>query len=229
LLPVADDGFREVRCAVVVMRMAAFVLASERTPMFNDGDSSSNIRAADVNLLEHGGKRYLLASPMASLEAAYMAFIDEFRTHGEGHFVHEDVLEANGFSAYLAWLGQGERGELGTEFCPWSAFWLVDVDDCSIVGISSLRHSLSSWMQERGGHVGYRIRPSRRGHGFAQLLLCQMERLAQARGITELMVVCHDDNPASAAVIERRGGAEYAPIADGARMLRRFRIALQAG
>jgi len=79
-------------------------------------------------------------------------------------------------------------------------------------------------MQARGGHIGYRVRPSRRRAGLGRLLLKETARLAYQRGIDPVMVVCHDDNVASAGVILSCGGAEYEAMPDGERMLRRFRL-----
>jgi predicted acetyltransferase len=179
-----------------------------------------------ANTLTHNGNVFHLARPSVALGSAFLAFLNEFKENGEGHFVFEEVLESEGLSAYLAWLEQGERGELGKDgYSPWSAYWLVDARDGSIAGVSSLRHELNAFMQERGGHVGYRVRPSRRRAGLGGLLLQEMTRLAHQRGIDPLMVVCHDDNPASAAVILKCGGVEYEALQDGERMLRRFRLA----
>lgn len=159
---------------------------------------------------------------------AFLDFLNEFKSNGEGHFVFEDVLETDGVAAYVTWLERGERGELvDAGYCPWSAYWLVDLSDGSIAGVSSLRHVLSVQMRERGGHVGYRVRPARRRAGLGRLLLNEMVRLAGLRGIDPVMVVCRDDNAASAGVILSCGGVEYDPVPDGERMLRRFNVAVQ--
>ena len=174
----------------------------------------------------HNGDTVHLVRPSVDLRGAFLAFQNEFKENGEGHFVFEEVLETEGFAAYVDWLGQGERGELAKNgYSPWSDYWLLDARDGSIAGVSSLRHELNVFMQERGGHVGYRVRPARRRAGLGRLLLREMARLAHERGIDPLMVVCHDDNPASAAGILGCGGVEYQGLQDGERMLRRFRLA----
>jgi predicted acetyltransferase len=173
----------------------------------------------------HEGRSFQLERPSVARGSAFLEFLEEFKRHGEGHFVFEDLVEADGVAAYVAWLGRGERGELvDAGYCPWSAYWLVDASDGSIAGVSSLRHELSAQMEERGGHVGYRVRPSRRRAGLGRLLLSEMVRAAGLRGIDPAMVVCRDDNAASAGVILSCGGVEYEPVPDGDRMLRRFRL-----
>src|SRR4051812_41090912 len=93
--------------------------------------SQSSVVASFV----HQGKTMLLLSPTSSMERQFVSFVEEFKAAGEGHFVHEDVLEVQGFKSYVQWLGLGERGELGAGFAPWSAYWLYDQDADSIAGI----------------------------------------------------------------------------------------------
>jgi len=175
--------------------------------------------------LNHQGQEFFLARPAVALGPAFLEFLNEFKARGEGHFVFEDVLETAGLPAYVAWLEQGERGELAhAGYVPWSAYWLVDASNNSVVGISSLRHELNMPMRTRGGHVGYRVRPSRRRSGLGSLLLREMARLGHQRGIDPVMVVCHEDNIESAGLILSCGGTEYEPILDGERNLRRFRL-----
>ena len=181
--------------------------------------------ATPIELIHHG-RPFLLTRPSVASGQAFLDFLEEFKAHGEAHFVFEQILEAEGLPAYVAWLEQGERGELSAAgYVPWSAWWLVDARDGTIVGVSSLRHELDASLRERGGHVGYRVRPSRRREGLGSLLLREMARLAARRGIDPLMVVCHDDNPASAGVIAHCGGVEYDSVQDGARRLQRFTLA----
>ena len=175
--------------------------------------------------LVHNGQAFQLVRPVIARGPAFLAFLDEFKENGEAHFVFEPALESGGIPGYLTWLEQGERGELVKDgYMPWSAYWLVGACDGSIVGVSSLRHELDAAMQERGGHVGYRVRPSRRRAGLGSLLLRETTRIAHLRGIDPVMVVCRDDNPASAGVILGCGAVEYEALQDGDRMLRRFRL-----
>lgn len=162
--------------------------------------------------------------PTTELRQSFLDFVDEFRGIGEAHFVLEPVLEENGVEAYVAWLADGEAGRLGDEFVPWSAYWLVDPEELEVLAIGSLRHQLSEVLAERGGHIGYRVRPSRRGQGYAQMLLKELLAEARTRGIAPVLAVCHDDNPASAAVLISAGAIEYDSVPDGARQLRRFRF-----
>jgi predicted acetyltransferase len=82
--------------------------------------------------------------------------------------------------------------------------WMV-VDD-TVVGRISLRHTLTPWLLEVGGHIGYAVRPSARRRGYATAALALMLDVAAERGIDPVLVPCDDDNVASRKVIEANGG-----------------------
>ena len=82
---------------------------------------------------------------------------------------------------------------------------MVD-DDEEVVGRISLRHTLTPWLLEVGGHIGYAVRPTARRRGHATTALGLMLRVAAERGIDPVLVTCDDDNVGSRRVIEANGG-----------------------
>lgn len=164
--------------------------------------------------------RLELISPSLSHEADFMAMVDEFMEVGEREYVYEDVLFGEGFAQYVDWLSRGERGELDG-LSPWSAYWAVDSSSGSLVGISSLRHRLSPWMSQFGGHIGYRVRPSMRRMGIGTNLLQLTLLQASARGIARALVVCTPDNLGSQGVLRKNGAVFEAEVStEGHRLLR---------
>jgi len=79
-------------------------------------------------------------------------------------------------------------------------------DRSYLVGSSRLRHTLTPDLEQEGGHIGYDIRPSQRGKGYATLLLNLMLEEAKGSGLTGVLVTCDETNIASARVIEKNGG-----------------------
>jgi predicted acetyltransferase len=75
-----------------------------------------------------------------------------------------------------------------------------------LVGRVSIRLQLNEHLAARGGHIGYGVRPAFRRRGYAHEILRQAVSLAHQAGVRSILVVCDDDNTASAAVIERCGG-----------------------
>ena len=95
-----------------------------------------------------------------------------------------------------------------------------------IVGACSLRHELTDALRDFGGHVGYGVRPSERGKGYASLMLKLVLREARRRGIRRVLLTCDSDNAASRRVIEKAGGVlDSQSFSDRAgRMTRRYWI-----
>ena len=96
-----------------------------------------------------------------------------------------------------------------------------------VVGRVSVRHELTPFLAEHGGHVGYAVRPAFRRRGYATALLAYALDLARAQGIEPVLVTCDADNVASAAVIGRSGGTfeRLAQASDGLPPKRRYWIA----
>lgn len=86
------------------------------------------------------------------------------------------------------------------------ATFLVAEVDGQIVGRVSIRHRLNEYLQQRGGHIGFGIRPEFRGRGFATEILLEALKIASGLGIERVLVTCDDTNIASGRVIEKCGG-----------------------
>ena len=109
---------------------------------------------------------------------------------------------------YLAFLEAERRGELFPDRPDRvAATLLVAAAEGTIVGRSSIRHTLNAFLEREGGHIGFGVRPTFRRRGYATEILQQSLVVARALGITDVLVTCDDDNIGSASVIERCGGA----------------------
>ncbi len=82
--------------------------------------------------------------------------------------------------------------------------WILDGDD--VIGFLALRTRLNDWLLEQGGHIGYSVVPSRRRQGHATRALALAVRRAADLGLDRVLVVCDEDNLASARTIEACGG-----------------------
>ncbi|MCI5059998.1 MAG: GNAT family N-acetyltransferase [Alphaproteobacteria bacterium] len=87
---------------------------------------------------------------------------------------------------------------------PYEALWLT-ADDI-FIGEVSFRHKLNEMLENFGGHIGYGIRPSLSGQGFATLALKLTKDRAAQIGIEKLLLTCSPNNPASERVITKNGG-----------------------
>jgi predicted acetyltransferase len=104
--------------------------------------------------------------------------------------------------------------------------FLIAVVDGIIVGRLSVRHSLSAFLLQQGGHIGYGVLPAHRRKGYATEILRQGLIIARSLGIITVLVTCDDNNVASSKTIEHHGGLPDAPYvpADGSIPTRRYWI-----
>ena len=113
------------------------------------------------------------------------------------NFVYEDWLETN---------MQKEMGiNLPENRVPSIQFVLFD-DVGRALGFLNLRLRLNEGLLNYAGHIGYSIRPSERGKGYAKETLRQGLQVAKEKNIEKALVTCSVNNPASRAVILANGG-----------------------
>ena len=74
------------------------------------------------------------------------------------------------------------------------------------LGFLNLRLRLNEGLLNYAGNIGYSIRPSERGRGYAKEALRQGLQLAKEKNIKKALVTCSVNNPASRAVILANGG-----------------------
>ena len=110
---------------------------------------------------------------------------------------------------------------------PSTTYFAIRKKDNRLVGIIDLRHHinhpiLGTW----GGHCGYTVRPSERGHGYAKEMLRLNLNNAKELGIERLLITCHSDNAASEKTIVINGGIyEKTIVVDGTK-IKRYWIAV---
>ena len=145
-----------------------------------------------------------LVEPCEELREGYIEYVEEFRAAGEKVVGQWGDVDED-FTAFVQRLRDYAHGmNLPDEWVPATTFWLV----CGgrVLGTADLRHRLTEALKDVGGHVGYGIRPSERGKGYATLMLELVLVKAKQLGLGRVLVTCDKDNPASARVIQKNGG-----------------------
>jgi predicted acetyltransferase len=94
--------------------------------------------------------------------------------------------------------------QLPDDIVPTTQLWWVS--GTTYLGRLSIRHTLTGWLRQYGGHIGYGVRPSARCQGHASAMLAASLPAAKRLGIDPALLTCDDTNLASRKVIEACGG-----------------------
>lgn len=111
-------------------------------------------------------------------------------------------------------------------FVPSSLYFLID-SSLRIIGALHLRHELNDSLTQIGGHIGYGIRPSERGNGYATKMLKLGLEIAKQHELREVLLTCDDDNIASYKTIELNGGVLKDIIEVKGVFVRRYTITIE--
>ncbi|KEO84557.1 GNAT family N-acetyltransferase [Tumebacillus flagellatus] len=149
-----------------------------------------------------------LVRPTADLQEAYVEFYQEWVASGEDMIPWVIRRDPADFPKMLQALQDDEKTDnLPEGWVPGSTYWLV-TEDRRVVGAVNIRHSLTEFLFNCGGHIGYGIRPSERRKGYATRLLALSLEKARELGIPKALVVCNADNLASERTIRNNGGVQ---------------------
>ena len=133
--------------------------------------------------------------------------LEDFQAAGEPQF-RQDILEKlqTDFGLVVQQFKREEAGDgLPQGKVPQSTLWLMH-EGSNLLGRVSLRHRLTPDLEHHGGHIGCFIRPSARGKGYGTQMLALALNEACNLGLSQVLMTCDVDNPASARVIEKNGG-----------------------
>jgi predicted acetyltransferase len=97
-----------------------------------------------------------------------------------------------------------ELAERPVGHVPSTHLWWVDGDD--FLGRLHIRHRLTPFLREEGGHIGYHIVPPARRHGHATAMLHAALPVAAQLGLECVLITCDVENVGSRKVIEGNGG-----------------------
>lgn len=134
------------------------------------------------------------------LESKLIPGIDRFE--GVRNLSHLDKL------SFEQWLEENEKYKDATKLpehlSPQTIY--LAIKNNKIVGLISIRWKPVPILLNHGGFIGYGIRPSERGKGYANEMLKQALELIDKSIYEKVLITCKDFNIASKKTIEKNGG-----------------------
>ncbi len=159
-----------------------------------------------------------LSLPSEAYRESFLEAMQELRDEGRGSpddstSIGRDLRSwtgswetAEGFARYVADVRAkaDESAVLPPNWVHSTTWWWVDGGE--YVGRIALRHRLTRFLLDVGGHIGYDVRPTARRRGHATAMLAAVLPEAHEMGIDPALLTCDVDNLASRKVIEANGG-----------------------
>ena len=107
---------------------------------------------------------------------------------------------------------------------PSTNYFLVNEND-RVLAMVDIRHELTDYLRNVGGHIGYGVRPVERRKGHATRILAEALKKCSELGIQRVLVTCNADNIGSVKTILKNGGVEDKSfIEEDGTVIRRFWI-----
>lgn len=146
-----------------------------------------------------------LVLPTPAMEAAYHDFAGEWAAAGEEIVPYSARLLGRSYPDWLA--ADSAIHEVAPEGFVTAHTYFLLAGGGAILGAINLRHALTDYLMQFGGHIGYGVRPSQRRRGYASAMLAQVLPFARSLGMERVLVTCDAANTASARTIQSNGGA----------------------
>jgi predicted acetyltransferase len=155
-----------------------------------------------------------LVEPTAQYKEEYIEMINEWKKTGEKIVPFVLKMDYGDFDGMVKELIGYSRGIGITEsYVEHTTYWLVHRDG-KVLGAVNIRHRLNPNLLERGGHIGYGIRPSERRKGYATQLLYLALQKAKGMGLDKVLVTCDRGNVGSAKTITNNKGVLESEITE---------------
>ena len=87
-------------------------------------------------------------------------------------------------------------------------FQYLYMDNDEVIGMVNFRPEAEThpYLSQYGGHIGYSVKPSRRGVGIGKQMLRDFLPLCREYGLNRVLITCMEYNPASRNIILANGG-----------------------
>ena len=141
--------------------------------------------------------------PSRLYEREILEFKEEFIVNDE-IISGGELLDKLEFDEWLVYVNKNvNKDTVSSDWVVTDVFFAVEDDE--FVGVISFRHKLNDFLNN-WGHIGYSVRPSKRGNSFASVMLAEVLSYARNIGLAEVQLSSYEDNIASVKTILKNGG-----------------------
>ena len=145
-----------------------------------------------------------LTLPTLKYRKSFLKGLEELEAKKETNSLNETGDPKTVF-AYIRTTRNYSKGiGLPKGWVPHTTYWLTDSGE--YIGDLNIRHRLNPSLKKVGGHIGYRIRPSKRNQGYGKKILGLSLKKARNMGLKKILMTCDKTNIASKRIIELNGG-----------------------
>ncbi len=165
-----------------------------------------------------------LVAPSVEHRDPFLRMAQEWRDHESERY----GLALEDFDAYLARAARhADPEQTPPGRVPGAEYWLAAQGE--IVACGRLRFWLTPALEVEGGHIGYDVRPSKRGLGFGKAVLRLVLGQASHRRLLRVRLTADADNLASIRIIESNGGVRSGEVVSlgSGKLIRQYWIDLQ--
>ena len=157
-----------------------------------------------------------------------MEYRNEFITNGESMDGTAGLRKCKTFEEWEMLLMDNSKEEtVRGGVVPATTLLAISAKDGRLVGMVDIRHKLSEFLLNYGGHIGYSVRKTERKKGFATEILTQALKECVKLKIEKVLLTCDKNNIASAKTIIKNSGILESEVEDeGHIIIQRYWITL---
>lgn len=172
-------------------------------------------------------KRIELIIPTSQHKDQVLAYKSEFEVNGESMDGTANLRNADTYEEWLSAVKDNQKEETVREGrVPASTYLAIGVGDNKLIGMIDIRHRLNDYLLQFGGNIGYSVRKSERGYGYAKEMLELALKKCIDLNINHVLVTCDKENIASSKTIIRNGGVLENEVVEGNDITQRYWITI---